>query len=476
MANIAKLPSGQDLRTSFTGGEYPYGPHMRVLVKDGTVTLVAANDRVVAFTKGAGYSVDIKAIGSGEVTPYVNRFIAGWGKVETYWRTGELRLKAQVSSTAYTSMASSAKVSVPANASVQSVAERTEQRTAPEPVVEPTPIVVATPSVVVATPEVIVEREHDFDPIPTVEPKVKAVRRTIKGTKVVTVGTVTVPERFFDDVEDAWQDRDEDRLAAVLVTGPSGTAKTLFIRAFAAYVGVPFIKVDGGAIRTADDWFGGLKQDPNTKTWAFQYSAFGYALKRGIRCIVLLDEANRSETPQALNAVLGLLDGTKSVYISDAREFLRLPKGMLVAVTANKGAEYVGTVPFDAAVTQRFNYGVTFTYPTEDIETTIVHEVTGLGKDEAGRLVRMANQQRPLRGDLVQFPSGTGISTRMLCYIGSRVVDRGRDIRAAIDSCFEAQFDPEDHTALDVIVDQHFPRSGNTALDVDTTAITEGEA
>ena len=69
---------------------------------------------------------------------------------------------------------------------------------------------------------------------------------------------------------------------------------------------------------------------------------------------------------------------------------------------------------------------------------------------------------------------GAGVS--MLCYIGSRVVDRGRDIRAAIDSCFEAQFDPEDHTALDVIVDQHFPRSGNTTLDVDTTAITEGEA
>ena len=472
MANIAKLPSGQDILTSQGDGEYPYGPHLRVLVKRGVALLVGANDTVVAFTKGAGYSVDLKAIGSGEVTPYVNRFIAGWGKVETYWRTGELRLKAQV-------MMSS---SVPAPRRAQP--ERTEQRTvpapavepAPAPVVEPTPIVVATPSVVVATPEVIVEREHDFDPIPTVEPKVKAVRRTIKGTKVVTVGTVTVPERFFDDVEDAWQDRDEDRLAAVLVTGPSGTAKTLFIRAFAAYVQVPFIKVDGGAIRTADDWFGGLKQDPNTKTWAFQYSAFGYALKHGIRCIVLLDEANRSETPQALNAVLGLLDGTKSVYISDAREFLRLPKGMLVAVTANKGAEYVGTVPFDAAVTQRFNYGVTFTYPTEDIETTIVHEVTGLGKDEAGRLVRMANQQRPLRGDLVQFPSGTGISTRMLCYIGSRVVDRGRDIRAAIDSCFEAQFDPEDHTALDVIVDQHFPRSGNTALDVDTTAITEGEA
>ena len=322
MANIAKLPSGQDIRTTTPGdGEYPYGPHMRVLVKRGVALLVGADNRVVAFTKGAGYSVDLKAIGSGEVTPYVNRFIAGWGKVETYWRTGELRLKAQVSSTAY-------KAAVPANASVQSVAERTEQRTAPEPVVEPTPIVVATPSVVVATPEVIVEREHDFDPIPTVEPKVKAVRRTIKGTKVVTVGTVTVPERFFDDVEDAWQDRDEDRLAAVLVTGPSGTAKTLFIRAFAAYVGVPFIKVDGGAIRTADDWFGGLKQDPNTKTWAFQYSAFGYALKHGIRCIVLLDEANRSETPQALNAVLGLLDGTKSVYISDAREFLRLPQGM----------------------------------------------------------------------------------------------------------------------------------------------------
>src|SRR6188508_3488448 len=143
MANIAKLPSGQDIRTDQGDGEYPYGPHMRVLVMRGTANLVGADNRVVAFTKGAGYSVDLKAIESGEVTPYVNRFIAGWGKVETYWRTGELRLKAQVSSTAY-------------KAPAPKQAPAAEREPAPEPVVEPTPIVVATPSVVVATPEVIV--------------------------------------------------------------------------------------------------------------------------------------------------------------------------------------------------------------------------------------------------------------------------------------------------------------------------------
>jgi hypothetical protein len=311
---------------------------------------------------------------------------------------------------------------------------------------------------------------------PTVGVTAKVKHHTIDKVAVTSIGNVTINRTDYDTLSDAWSMRQSGALASVLVTGPSGTAKTLMVKRFAESLGVPFIKVDGGSIRTADDWFGSLRQDPTTQTWGYQFSPFGQALLDGTPCIVLLDEANRAETPQALNSALGLLDETGTAYIPDARVTLTMPKGVMVVVTANKGAEYVGTVPFDAAVVQRFAFGIRLDYPVEKVEVKVLTDVTGIDSALATTLVGMAAQQRPLRHDMSQFPSGTGVSTRMLVDISRRIVATSVTPRQAILSTFAAQFDTEDETALSIIVDAHFPPEGESgAVEVDTNAINEAD-
>jgi hypothetical protein len=144
-------------------------------------------------------------------------------------------------------------------------------------------------------------------------------------------------------------------------------------------------------------------------------------------------------------------------------------------VTANVGAEYVGTQEMDAAVLQRLGIGVRLDYLTPAVETEVLLDLTGCDKALAKKLVAMANHQRPLKDDMMAFPSGTGISTRMLVGIADRITKKGRDPRDVIDSAFEAQFKVEDMTQLTIVVDTYFPRTANDTLDVDVSAINEDD-
>ncbi len=135
-----------------------------------------------------------------------------------------------------------------------------------------------------------------------------------------------------------------------------------------------------------------------------------------------------------------------------------MPKGILVIATANIGPEFVGTLPLDGAVRQRFPYGVRMTNPTEAVEATLLTKRTGIANEVAVALVRMANQQRQHRDDAQQYPSGAIISTRILLSIAKRIALRNADPREAVISTLQAQFDPGDDAALSVVIDAFFPK------------------
>jgi MoxR-like ATPase len=254
----------------------------------------------------------------------------------------------------------------------------------------------------------------------------------------------------------AWELRKSGGPAAVLVTGPAGTAKTMMVRSFAAKVGARYLKVECSTIRSVDDWSGGLKQDPNTKTWAHQWSPFAKALREGKPCVILLDELTRTESVAALNGILGLLDETGTLNVTDANTVLRLPAGIMIVATANIGPEFVGTLPIDGAVRQRFMYGVRMDYPTEALEAKLLCDRHGIDRDTADRLVVLAVQQRKHRDDAQRFPSGNIISTRLLLGMAG-AIKHGASHRAAVWSVLKAQFDPADEPALTVLVDAQFP-------------------
>ena len=469
MANIPALPSGHEVLTrgkAVKGQPLDYGPGgCRIIVGDKEVTL-SDEQGMLAVTTGARYTVTMRRVNPGNIG-YVNRFIADWGKVERNWRTKQYVVKSGITEALASEVEATTQLPTPAAPVAPQVIPAVPAEVEPTP----EPVVVAAAS----APVIIDAPVQDIGAlIPAAAPVLKVKRKTIAGQDMVVLDKVHIPARFYDRMERTWNRRQRGERGAVVVTGPSGTAKTLMVRRFAEAMGVPLIIQSGGKVRTADDWFGGLKQDRVTGRFNFQYNPFGAALKQGVRCIVLLDEANRAETPQALNAVLSLLDDTKSVWSPDAGEYFTLPDGMLVVMTANVGAEYVGTQPMDAAVTQRFGTGIRLSYPTPTVEVEVLVAVTGIDKAQADTLVQMANHQRPLKDDLMRFPSGTGVSPRMLVDIATDIVD-GATARDAVESTFEAQFGVEDSEALGIIVDTYFPAAATSTLDVDVDAITEAD-
>jgi MoxR-like ATPase len=450
------------------GSAVPFGPYCTA----NDVSIVTADGTTLADH----LTVHLDRL-DPQTVPYVNAWMAligGTKRVEKYWRTKEYRL---ITPGAPKAVRAPRQPRVPGSSRRSRKASPTllVVREEPQPVQAPTATVVVEvePLVVTPTPTVLT-------PLPQAGQKSRATKKRIDGADYVIVGGITVTAADYATMLDSVDAVNAGQVGSIVVTGPSGTAKTLMVEAFAAHVGLPFVKVDGGNVRSADDWFGTLVQDPNTRVWSWHWNEFGSALLRGDACLVLLDEANRAENAAALNAVMGLLDKTGQAFVPAAMTTVHRPAGMLVVATANKGAEYVGTVPFDAAVTQRFGAGVRLDYLPAKVEVEVVTSLTDVSAATAERLVNMATQQRGLKDDISQFPSGVGISTRMLVDIAGRIVretkrtGKDEDPRPAIRSSFNAQFDVEDEKALVNVLDSHFPASGNDTLDVDTSSITEG--
>jgi nitric oxide reductase NorQ protein len=445
MANLPKVPRGIDAPASG-----PFGPHCRVRNDgpNGVTQLTRKDGAALATIHNATKRVTFVALSIADpvTVPYINAFLRGSGRsVIKNWRNGEYRIKAE-------KRATSGAVN-----QVRIMHEpKPETPVVSEPKVSEDLEQVAFAAQQAAGAVITVSGGGKDYGVPglTVLPKV-----TLKGAGrgYSDLGGIIIPNDTLSVFTDAWKLRQQGDPAAIMLTGPAGTAKTQVVRAFAAYMQVPYIKVDAGAIRTADDWSGAFRQDPATKTWAHKWSPFAASLRLGIPLIAHVDELTRTESPAALNAFMGLLDETGTLLVPDANTVLTMPNGVLVVATANIGPEFVGTLPLDGAVRQRFPYGYRMMYPTEAAEAKVLVNRTGINLDIAERLVRMAVQQRIHRDDAQQYPSGAVISTRVLLSIAKRI-GLGTDPRAAVMSTLNAQFDPGDDAALSVVVDSQFPK------------------
>ncbi len=450
MANIPQLPGGVAIATTLPNGQpMPYGPHCSVETLYSTAVLTKSDGMLLA--KVSAVKVQVAFGNLDDLTvQYTNRFLEGTGRsVIKDWRTGNYRLKggkrAKRNRKPITNAATlNATFPAPVAATTHTAQPKAEQEEAPN---------MASGAVITVS--------GDANRVSTIPGMVYLPQIALKGAGRgnTDVGGIVVPTEQFKVLEDAWHLAQAGKPAATLLTGPSGTAKTMLVRAFAAYLGVGYLKVDAGAVRTADDWAGAFRQDPNTKTWAHRWSPLALALREGKPCIIHVDELTRTETPAALNAFMGLLDETGTLLVPDANAVLTMPKGILVVATANIGPEFVGTLPLDGAVRQRFPYGVRMTNPSEAVEAKVIRTRTGVTADIAERLVRMANQQRQHRDDAQQYPSGAIISTRILLSIAERISERHADPREAVISVLHGQFDPGDDAALSIVIESQFPKT-----------------
>jgi MoxR-like ATPase len=459
MPNVAGLRPANDLLNTLPQQRMTaYGPHTTAMLTGHLITLSNLRGVTLAsvdFTKGDKPRVkaDLRAI-DGDTVTAVNALLRPYGKVQSYWRTGEYRwhpVDGKPSAPRGRAQTGTVTPSVPVASPVSpetGTGTGTNPALAPITVVEKRQTAPITFKVAAAGGQgvtVPTERRHTG--------KVPTVRRLTKTFS--QMGEVLLPTTDVGTLDRAWTRRAAGAAHHVLITGPAGTAKTRLAQEFAFSKGVPFLIVEGQGIQTAADWYGGFV--PAAGGFEWQWSDFGLALLRGEPMVILVDEINRAENERALNGLMGLLAWTAQTHPVGAPQALTLSPGILICATLNEGVEYVGTVEIDAAVRDRFAAGVRMDYTPLVVETKVLlQQAPGLDKEVAKRLATLANTQRAKRDDDTLFPSHNVISTRVLIDIAQTIEATGCTPTEAIWAACKVRFQREDEDALSVLIEAQF--------------------
>lgn len=216
----------------------------------------------------------------------------------------------------------------------------------------------------------------------------------------------------------ALRQRSAANKTAILISGPSGFGKTAFAIPLAKVLGMGVGFFDMSLLVDTEDLFGG-RQIENGST-IFRFNSFVEMVEAGNN-IIVLDETNRT-IASALNAALGLLDwrGTAIVH---GRKIVVGP-GTLFIATRNVGNEYAGTHSSDAAFTSRFAFSAVIDSMPVDEEIKLLMKRTGVTKEAAAQIVKVANSARDQR-DL-----GVNISPRNTLEVAG-LVAAGVHVRCA---------------------------------------------
>jgi len=468
MPNVTGLSPAPDLLAQHPNGAtgLAYGPHCHLSVAGDTITLFAnADGNPLATVTGGKPRARLDRV-NGDTVTAVNAFLRPFGKVKTYWRTGEYRwhpLNGEATAPAKGTKRN------PALAPASVVAPRDTVRITLAPaqghgvtVVEGAPATVEVENLLPQQPVAPVAVAH-----PATTPVVETARtwrdRYSKRpvAKPVTksysiVGDVLTPTSDLKVLDAMKRLRDAGKPAFGLVTGPAGTAKTRLAVEWGFANDLPVVVIDGMSIQTAPDWYGGTIQTADGR-WEWEWSDAAKMILTGQPCLIVVDELNRPENERALNGIMPLTDWKGTVKPLGAPHALRLAPGQCIIATLNEGIEYVGTVEIDAATRDRFGWGVRMAYTSEVIESRILRQqVPGLDADVAKRLVRVAAGQRAKRDDDTLYPSHNVISTRVLVDVANGIVIGGLEPKEALWGAVRSRFWVEDEAALTVLIEAQF--------------------
>ena len=146
----------------------------------------------------------------------------------------------------------------------------------------------------------------------------------------------------------------------ILLEGVPGTAKTLFVRTFAALLGAPFRRIQFTPDLMPADVVGTTVFNPKTTE---------FSLRRGpvFTTLLLADEINRTP-PKTQSALLEAME-ERQVTIDGQSE--PLPGLFIVCATQNP-IEFEGTYPLPEAQLDRFFVRARTTYPSEAEERALL--------------------------------------------------------------------------------------------------------
>lgn len=208
----------------------------------------------------------------------------------------------------------------------------------------------------------------------------------------------------------------------VLLVGPTGTGKSSLPREFAATRKRQFFTMHCQVVTEQGDWWGSKEMSAADGTY-FRKAAMVDAVETP-GSVILLDEANRTH-PENLNALFGLLDHRRSVWIPALEREVVVAPGVTFFVTLNEGFDYVGTNSVDKALRDRMSNTIRLEYLPASVEMGLLVRRIGVDEETARGLSEFAQTVR-------KNPKlGMSVSTRQLLECAA-LVKEGLPVQDAV--------------------------------------------
>jgi nitric oxide reductase NorQ protein len=197
----------------------------------------------------------------------------------------------------------------------------------------------------------------------------------------------------------------------VLLKGPTGCGKTRFVAHMAARLGRPLYTVACHDDLSAADLIGRYLLKGGETVWVD--GPLTRAVREGAICY--LDEV--VEARKDVTVVLHpLTDDRRILPIDRTGEELEAAPGFMLVASYNPGYQNI-LKTLKPSTRQRF-VAMEFDFPPPDLETRIVVQESGISKDRAAALVRLAGKLRALKGQDLE----EGVSTRLVIYAATLIV------------------------------------------------------
>lgn len=198
----------------------------------------------------------------------------------------------------------------------------------------------------------------------------------------------------------------------VLLKGPTGCGKTRFMEYMSWYHKRPLITVSCHDDLTTSDLVGRYLIKNDSTVWLD--GPLTTAVRNG--CICYLDEIveARKDTTVVIHP---LCDYRRVLPLEKLGQLLKASPDFCLTISYNPG--YQSAVKdLKPSTRQRF-IAIDFSYPAEELEIKIVHEESGLPKQQCEHLVKLANMTRNLVGNGLE----EGASTRLLVYTAKLIMN-----------------------------------------------------